>query len=156
LDDASLQHDGARFGKGLQMVNILRDIPQDLRKGRCYIPAEDLSRVGLEPARLLDAKTEPAFRPLYQEMLDIASAHLRAGWDYVNALPFGQARVRLACAWPVLLGAATLKKLRAETVLDPTRRVKVTRAEVRQILLGSTLRYPFKGAWNRQFERHLG
>src|SRR5665213_673295 len=37
LDDDLLLRDGVRFGKGLQMVNILQDIPQDLRNGRCYI-----------------------------------------------------------------------------------------------------------------------
>src|SRR5687767_1506136 len=47
LDDAALLHDGVRFGKGLQLVNILRDLPRDLRQGRCYLPAERLARVGL-------------------------------------------------------------------------------------------------------------
>ena len=29
---------GIRFGLALQMTNILRDIPRDLRQGRCYLP----------------------------------------------------------------------------------------------------------------------
>ena len=33
LDDAQLLADGVRFGKGLQLVNILRDLPADLKKG---------------------------------------------------------------------------------------------------------------------------
>ena len=37
LDDAQLLADGVRFGKGLQLVNILRDLPADLKKGRCYL-----------------------------------------------------------------------------------------------------------------------
>ena len=32
VDDAMLLRDGIRFGKGLQLVNILRDIPADLRR----------------------------------------------------------------------------------------------------------------------------
>ena len=39
---------GIRFGKGLQMINILRDIPEDLRFGRCYIPSEALARARLD------------------------------------------------------------------------------------------------------------
>ena len=35
LDDTQLLADGVRFGKGLQLVNILRDLPADLKKGRC-------------------------------------------------------------------------------------------------------------------------
>ena len=40
---------GIRFGKALQMINILRDIPEDLRFGRCYIPEQELSRHGMKP-----------------------------------------------------------------------------------------------------------
>ncbi len=49
LDDAQLLANGIRFGKGLQLVNILRDLPADLRKGRCYLPAEKLEPAGLMP-----------------------------------------------------------------------------------------------------------
>ena len=37
------------------MINILRDIPEDLRFGRCYIPSEALAEHGLVPEDLLDA-----------------------------------------------------------------------------------------------------
>ena len=42
-----------RFGKGLQLTNILRDVAQDLRMGRCYLPHTDLSALGVEPTQLL-------------------------------------------------------------------------------------------------------
>ena len=45
---------GVRFGKGLQLVNILRDMPADLKKGRCYLPADKLAEVGLTPNDLLN------------------------------------------------------------------------------------------------------
>src|SRR5204863_9598771 len=37
LDDAWMLAQSVRFGKGLQLVNILRDLPADLRLGRCYL-----------------------------------------------------------------------------------------------------------------------
>ncbi|MXY47351.1 MAG: hypothetical protein F4Y44_10320 [Chloroflexi bacterium] len=40
---------GVRFGKALQMTNILRDLPRDLRNGRCYIPKSALDSTGLTP-----------------------------------------------------------------------------------------------------------
>ncbi|MGB2447502.1 MAG: squalene/phytoene synthase family protein, partial [Candidatus Poseidoniaceae archaeon] len=46
---------GIRFGKALQMINILRDIPEDLRFGRCYIPGHRLEEHGLTPNDLLDS-----------------------------------------------------------------------------------------------------
>src|ERR1035437_8362175 len=52
LDDAFLLANGVRFGKGLQLVNILRDVAADLRQGRCYLPAESLAGLGSEERRV--------------------------------------------------------------------------------------------------------
>lgn len=156
LDDAAFLADGIRFGKGLQYVNILRDLPRDLAAGRCYIPMALLQAHGLTPEDLRHPENESRFRPLYATFLEQATDHLRAGWRYTLQLPRGQFRLRLACAWPVLLGAATIAKLRQESVLDPSRRIKVTRSEVRSVLVGSLLRLPFSGAWERQFSHRLG
>ena len=35
---STLRKWGANYGKGLQLVNILRDVPEDLASGRCYLP----------------------------------------------------------------------------------------------------------------------
>ena len=149
LDDARLLADGVRFGKGLQLVNILRDLPADLRKGRCYLPAEELAEAGLTPADLLEPANEARLRPLHDRYLDRAEAHLAAGWAYTNALPWRCVRVRLACAWPILIGVKTIQRLRAANRLDPRQRVKVARREVRQIIVRSVLRYPWPAAWQR-------
>jgi farnesyl-diphosphate farnesyltransferase len=53
LDDAFLLSNGVRFGKGLQLVNILRDLPADLKNGRCYLPLERLEPLKLWPETLL-------------------------------------------------------------------------------------------------------
>jgi farnesyl-diphosphate farnesyltransferase len=160
LDEAKLLADGVRFGKGLQLVNILRDLPRDLRQGRCYLPAPALTEAGLQPADLLSAQSEPRFRACYDRYLDKAGAHLAAGWDYTNALPFRGVRVRLACSWPILIGIRTLALLRTANVLDASQRVKVSRAEVKSIILGTLWRYPFRDAWQfspaRPAERAVG
>lgn len=151
LDDAKLLHDGVRFGKGLQLVNILRDLPRDLRQGRCYLPEEKLRAIGMRPADLLDAANEPEIRALYHAYLDKAAAHLAAGWEYTNALPHRFIRVRLACAWPVLIGAKTIEKLRAANPLDPQLTIKATRSDVRTIIALTILRYPWAESWRRLF-----
>jgi farnesyl-diphosphate farnesyltransferase len=140
---------GVRFGKGLQLVNILRDIPADLQKGRCYIPSKRLEAIGLAPADLLRPENEPRFRPLYNQYLDLAESHLEAGWKYTNLIPFGQMRLRLACAWPILIGQRTLGRLRSGNVLDGAHRIKVPRGEIRQIMLRSLVYYPLQGAWRK-------
>ena len=154
LDKNRLMSDAVRFGKGLQLANILRDLPEDLRQGRCYIPEQSLSRFGLTPRDLLNHDAMQCFRPLYNGYLELAEEHLRAGWRYTTSLPFGCVRVRLACAWPVLIGIKTLHRLRRGNVLgDP--RVKITRREIYRILVKSVLFYPFRKTWNRLFDKRL-
>ncbi|HEY3762522.1 MAG TPA: phytoene/squalene synthase family protein [Verrucomicrobiae bacterium] len=154
VNEAQLVADGIRFGKGLQLVNILRDLPADLRKGRCYLPADKLAELNLSPADLLEPSNESKIRPLYNRWLDTAQAHLKAGWVYTNSLPSGQFRVRLACAWPILIGMKTLSRLRTGRILDAARRIKVPRSEVKWIMLRSLMSYPFPGAWQKQFDFH--
>ena len=123
LDDEKMLANAVRFGKGLQLVNILRDLPADLRKGRCYLPQESLHPTGLVPKDLLEPKNETRLRPAYDRWLDRADGHLRAGWAYTNSLPWDCVRVRLACAWPILIGAKTVEALRAGPVLDASQRI---------------------------------
>jgi farnesyl-diphosphate farnesyltransferase len=156
VDSERLLIDGVRFGCGLQLVNILRDLPKDLSNGRCYLPHAELQSAGLLPGDLVRPEVWPRLKPVYDRWWNRAMDHLNGGWAYTQRLPRQQVRLRLACAWPVLLGAATIAKLRQESVLDPSRRIKVTRPEVRSVLVGSLLRLPFSGAWERQFNHRLG
>ena len=137
-DVPRMSAEGVRFGKALQMTNVLRDIPSDLRHGRCYVPAAELAAHGLGPADLLDPSTMPKLRPLFTTLLGTAAEHYRAGWRYTLAIPRSEWRMRLACAWPLLIGEATIAALaRHENPLAATRPVKVSRARVRTILARS-------------------
>jgi farnesyl-diphosphate farnesyltransferase len=155
LDEARLFADAVRFGKGLQLVNLLRDLPSDLRQGRCYLPAESLSELGLKPADLLDQTIEPKLRPLVERWLSRAEDYLRDGWRYTNALPRSCVRVRLVCAWPILIGLKTIVRLRNQHILDSSQRIRISRQEVRGLLLRSVVTYPWPGAWNRLYLRAL-
>jgi farnesyl-diphosphate farnesyltransferase len=148
LDDQSLLANGVRFGKGLQLVNILRDLPADLQQGRGYLPADDLANLQLRPGDLLRPEAEKRLRPLYDRELDLADAHLLAGWAYTVALPRSCMRVKLACAWPILIGCETLDLLRSNAVLQPGRRIKLPRPQIRRLMARSVLLYPWKSAWN--------
>jgi phytoene synthase len=51
-----------KLGVALQVTNILRDIAEDWRNGRVYLPQEDLARFGLTDADLAAGKVTPAWR----------------------------------------------------------------------------------------------
>lgn len=151
LDEDRLFQLGVHFGQGLQLVNILRDLPRDVRQGRCYLPEDVLSGAGMTPRDLLDPANLGRFRTVYAPYLDRAASLLAEGWDYTNLLPRRQVRVRLACAWPLLIGRRTLAELGRGNVLDGSARIKVSRRDVRTVVVRSVLAYPWRGAWNRLF-----
>jgi len=137
-DVAEMKKRGVRFGKGLQMTNILRDLSKDLRLGRCYLPQEDLETLGLAPSDLLDRQAIDRVRPLLHSLLEVTLAHYREGWNYTLAIPRQEVRMRLACAWPLLIGLKTLALVaQSKNLLDPAATVKISRGEVYRILLRS-------------------
>ena len=131
---------GIRFGKGLQLTNILKDLSTDLRRGRCYIPLELLAPAGLEPRDLLDPRTMAGFSPILHALVQTALAHLDQGWLYATSIPRRDLRLRLACMWPILIALKTLHLLTTcDNLLDPARKLKISRYEVYRIIAASTL-----------------
>lgn len=126
---------GVRFGKALQMTNVLRDVPGDLRHGRCYLPSAELAALGLRPADLIDPAATPRARPLLRRLIALALDHYDAAWRYTLAIPRLEWRMRLACAWPLLIGLGTLHALaRHPDPLAVTTPVKIPRSAVRSIV----------------------
>ena len=110
---------GIRFGKGLQLVNILRDRSADFAKGRIYVPPER-----------------------FNEVLEEARVHLLSAQEYVRALR--NYRLRVACALPMFLAHETLDLI----ARDPSAaRPKVSRRRVWVLLARAvvvSLRGPFR------------
>jgi farnesyl-diphosphate farnesyltransferase len=131
---------GVRFGKGLQMTNILRDLAHDLRIGRCYLPLEELSSYGLSPEQLLEPSAIANVRPILHELLGLTLDHYRWGRLYTLAIPRREVLMRLACAWPLLIGLRTLHLVAgAANLLDPSVTVKISHAGLYRILISSSL-----------------
>jgi farnesyl-diphosphate farnesyltransferase len=139
-DVAAMRATGVRFGKALQYTNVLRDVPADLAHGRCYLPARELAGLGLAPAELLAPAGAAKARPLLDRLLSVALGHYDAAWRYTLAVPRREWRLRLACAWPLLIGQATLQALAEHpNPLAAAPPVKVPRATVRAILARTVL-----------------
>jgi len=126
---------GIRFGKALQMTNVLRDCGKDLRIGRCYLPSTMLDRFGLSPQDLLIPGTSLPARPLLFELVGKTLDHFREAIEYTLSLPAFAVRIRLACLWPVLIGLETLLLLVSnDHWLDPAQVSKIKRGDVYRII----------------------
>ena len=121
---SELERLGVEFGKGLQLINILRDFPTDIAQGRSYLPVDD--------PRLVKQNLELA-RPLFLEWHGRAWHYLLSAWAYVCAVR--PIRVRFACALPVLIGARTLRKLDGPRVIG----AKISRLEVYWLMILSSI-----------------
>ena len=137
-DTSVMRTRGKCFGQGLQMTNVLRDLAQDLRIGRCYLPRQDLQELGLSPSDLLDPAAGERLRPLLRKLLGLTLSHYAEGWTYLLAIPPTEIRIRLACAWPLLIGLRTLDLIqRARDLLDPRARLRISRWAVYGIMARS-------------------
>ena len=54
------------LGVALQLTNIIRDVGEDARRGRIYLPRDELAQFGVAPAHILRAQPSPAFRALME------------------------------------------------------------------------------------------
>ncbi len=134
-DSAAAIDAGVRFGQALQLTNILRDLPRDLRIGRCYLPTAVLQPLGLKPVQLLAAENTPASRQLLRHYLTQALENYAAAEAYVLSIPPQCRRLRLAALWPALIGIATLGRLsQVDHWLDPQAVVKVERGWVYRMI----------------------
>ena len=131
MDPDRMTRLGVNFGKALQLVNILRDAPADLRAGRCYLPAEQLREAGVEPADLRESPDRA--REVAARWRRIAVRHFDDAVHYIEAIR--SRRLRLACFLPWYLGLRTLGLLAQTPSLETTQRVKVGRREVRAALM---------------------
>ncbi|PYM02461.1 MAG: hypothetical protein DMF19_02895 [Verrucomicrobia bacterium] len=126
---------GANYGRGLQLVNILRDASNDLRAGRCYFPEDELCAANLSASDLLNAPAD--FLPIYLRWIAEARAGLDAGLEYSIAI--NPPRVRVATVLPAMIGVRTLSMIE-ESGLEALRtRLKVPRNEVRGMIASTTI-----------------
>jgi phytoene synthase len=67
------------LGIAFQLTNIVRDVGEDARRGRIYLPQDELARHGVTQTSLLKRETTPGMAPLMAEQVARARAwHRRA------------------------------------------------------------------------------
>jgi 15-cis-phytoene synthase len=88
-----------QLGLAFQLTNFIRDVAEDLRRGRVYLPVADLEQFGVRRDDLAAPSASPAVRRLVAFEIDRARAHYRAALPGLAVLPARSRRcVRLAYA----------------------------------------------------------
>ncbi len=113
--EAELLERGIAYGKGLQLVNILRDVAADLAVGRCYLP-------------VTDPGDREALLACHARWLIRADDWLANGETYAALL--SSRRLRAATVLPAMIARATLEPLRGASWEILQTRIKVPRSVV--------------------------
>ena len=124
------------LGRALQLTNILRDIDEDARAGRLYLPREALAAAGVVTDEPLKATADPRLAGACAEVAARAEGHFKKANAIMAAAP------RAAVKAPRLMAAAygsILDRMLAEGFAPPRRRAKASRLR----LLGAVLQYGF-------------
>jgi phytoene synthase len=67
--DPATQGYARDLGIAFQLTNIIRDVGEDVRRGRIYLPQDDLARHGVLPSTLLQRQETDAFRAMMAEQV---------------------------------------------------------------------------------------
>ncbi|MFC4454865.1 phytoene/squalene synthase family protein [Deinococcus sonorensis] len=94
--EQTLQH-AVRLGQAMQLTNILRDVGEDLGRGRIYLPADLMAEFGVTVQMLHAGQVTPEYRRLMQHLTQLARqwyAEGRAGLPCLH----GSGRLAVAAA----------------------------------------------------------
>lgn len=131
-DDRALRRYAHELGLAFQLTNIIRDVGEDARRGRIYLPQDELARFGIAESDLLDGRDTPAFQTLMQFQYERALAHYDNAFA---ALPTSARRAQR----PGLAMAAIYRTLLDEIRRDryPVLHARVSLTPLRKLWLAS-------------------
>jgi phytoene synthase len=116
----------ADLGIAFQLANIARDIVEDAKVGRTYLPADWLIGEGLEGANLADPAHRQALARITQRLAALAE-------EYRRSSKVGAARLPIRSRWAVLSAAGIYGEVATRAVtLGPRawdRRISISKAE---------------------------
>jgi phytoene synthase len=111
------------LGIAFQMTNIVRDVGEDARKNRIYLPMEDLKRFGVPAADILNARETPAVAELLKFEAERAKAHYAKAFA---ALPAEDRKAQRAGLIMAAIYRALLDEIERDEFHVLTRRTSLT------------------------------
>jgi phytoene synthase len=104
------------LGRALQLTNILRDLDEDARRGRLYLPREILDRHGIRDLDPMAVLRHPALPAACRELAAIAEEHFAAS---AQAMARCRRRAMRPAAVMAAIYHATLRALLRDGWRDP-------------------------------------
>jgi phytoene synthase len=109
-DEATIRY-AHRLGQALQLTNIIRDVGEDARRGRIYLPVSELQRFGVKASEILERRPPWGYSDRFSALMRFQAE--RAHRCYDDALALLPAADR-AAQRPGLMMAAIYRSLLRE------------------------------------------
>lgn len=74
------------LGMAFQLTNIIRDVGEDARRGRVYLPMDELKRFGVSIADILESRQTEAFRRLMEFQIERAEHYYAQAMSHLPAV----------------------------------------------------------------------
>ncbi len=84
--DAVSMSAASDLGVAMQITNVLRDVGEDLGRGRIYLPLEDLQTHGYSLGALKRAEVDASFRDLVRSLAQVAREYYDSGMQGISRL----------------------------------------------------------------------
>ena len=118
------------FGKGLQIINILRDVWRDRSRGVCWLPLSTFEAEDFDLRTLAPGIEEPGFSRGVHQLLAIARSHLEKGMQFILQIPSHEAGIRRYLLWTHGLSVLALRALYRSRAFRSGQDVRVARTSV--------------------------
>jgi phytoene synthase len=123
-DDSETLERAADLGIAFQLSNIARDIREDLKAGRCYLPLDWLAEFDIQSDRLFEAPNAAALAAMTRRLVDTVEIYERSARIGAQRLPF---RSRLAVLASLRIYGAIGRRVRALGSMAWNERVTVSK-----------------------------
>ena len=116
------------LGLAFQLTNIIRDVGEDARRGRIYLPLDEMERFGVSPADVLAGQEGDSLRRLIEFQIERALGFYRQALDELPAIDRAAQRpgIMMAAIYRTLLEeirADGCRVLRQRIALTPVRKL---------------------------------
>ncbi len=118
------------FGQGLQMINILKDMWEDQRRGACWLPRDVFGASGCELSSLSPGQAAPGFVEGLHRIVAITHYHLCNALRYTTMIPGRETGIRRSCLWPLGIAVLTLRRIHRMPSFSSGQEVKISRRNV--------------------------
>ncbi len=129
-----------RFGLGLQLTNVIKDLYLDAERGRYFVPVEACATHGITQREMLRAEHADTSLAIMRDLIARAKEHLSSALEYACLIPRSEYGIRMFCLVSLFLALKTLGYVAShEQPVGRARTLKIGRSDVYRTVIASLL-----------------